>query len=130
MFIYNIGSPKHKNTYDFLVQVRNFLLLWSLKVFRHKERDTPDFSICSKTRAHPPKGHGEPAKVNLLLPTAKFNSLTFLKFPQILHARFRCMTSFTFPGHNFLSGIFILTSVNNTSSPRARQHLRSSFPLT
>ena len=38
--IYNIGIPKHKNTYDFLVQVRNFLLPLSLKVFRHKERDT------------------------------------------------------------------------------------------
>ena len=40
--IYNIGIPKHKKnpTYDFLVQVRNFLLPLSLKVFQHKERDT------------------------------------------------------------------------------------------
>ena len=28
-----------KNTYDFLVKARNFLLSLSLKVFRHKERD-------------------------------------------------------------------------------------------
>ena len=36
-------------TYDFLVQVRNFLLPLSLKVFRYKERDTIFlccFSIC------------------------------------------------------------------------------------
>ena len=26
IYIYNIGIPKHKNIYDFLVQVRNFLL--------------------------------------------------------------------------------------------------------
>ena len=31
---------------------------------------------------------------------------------------------------NFLSGIFILTSLNDTSSPRARQHMRSSLHLT
>ena len=29
------------------------------------------------------------------------------------------MTSFTSSGHNFLSGIFILASLNDTSSPRA-----------
>ena len=28
MLIYNIGIPKHKNTNDFLVQVRNFYYLW------------------------------------------------------------------------------------------------------
>ena len=32
-------SRNTKNTYDFLVQVRNFLLPLSLKVFRHKERE-------------------------------------------------------------------------------------------
>ena len=34
MFIYNIGIPKHKNTYDFLVQVRNFFFItFELKGF-------------------------------------------------------------------------------------------------
>ena len=37
------------------------------------------------------------------------------------------MTSFTSPCH---TGIFISTSVNDTSSPHARQHLRSSLHLT
>ena len=49
----------------------------------------------------------------------------FSQIPQILCERFRCMTSFTSPGHIFLSGIFILTSLNNTSSSHAREHLRS-----
>ena len=45
------------NTYDFLVQVRSFLLPLSLKVLRHKERDTHSFysgfSICPPSRAAP-----------------------------------------------------------------------------
>ena len=36
-------SRNTKNTYDFLVQVWNFLLPLSLKVLRHKERDTHSF---------------------------------------------------------------------------------------
>ena len=40
------------------------------------------------------------------------------------------MTSFTSPGHNFLSGIFIFTSLNGTSYPHAREHLRSCLQLT
>ena len=33
MFIYNIGIPKHKNTYYFLVQVRNVFITFELKGF-------------------------------------------------------------------------------------------------
>ena len=36
-------SRNKKNTYDFSVQVRNFLLPLSLKVFRHKEREAQSF---------------------------------------------------------------------------------------
>ena len=38
-----LESRNTKNTYVFLVQVRNFLLPLSLKVLRHKERDTHSF---------------------------------------------------------------------------------------
>ena len=34
------------------------------------------------------------------------------------------------PWSYFLSGVFILTSVNDTSSPHARQHLRSTLHLS
>ena len=51
-------SRNTKNTYDFFVQVRNFLLPLSLKVLRHKERDTHSFysgfSICT------PPSHATP----------------------------------------------------------------------
>ena len=48
MFIYNSNPETQKkkktNTYDFLVQVRNFLSPLSLKVFRHKrEREAQTF---------------------------------------------------------------------------------------
>ena len=46
-----------KNTYDFLVQVQNFLLPLSLKVLQHKERDTHSFysgfSICPPNMCAP-----------------------------------------------------------------------------
>ena len=51
-------------------------------------------------------------------------TLTYLKSPQILRARFRCMTSFTSPGHNFLSGIFILTYLYDTSPPTSTPALK------
>ena len=79
MFIYNIGIQKHKNNYDFLVQVLNFLLPLNLKVFRHKEIDTPDFSISPKPRVNLTQSHGEQAKVNRLLPwqnTTNFSQIS------------------------------------------------------
>ena len=46
----NIGSRNTKNTYDFSVQVRIFLLPFSLKVFRHKETEAQSlysgFFVC------------------------------------------------------------------------------------
>ena len=54
---------------------------------------------------------------------AKTQLTDFFQIRQILRARFRGMTSDLLVP--FLSGIFILTSVNNTSYPRTREHLRS-----
>ena len=86
-----------KNTYDFLVQVWNFLLPLSLKVLQHKERDTHSFYsgffICPPpSRATPAQGlwpgFGEQAKINRLLPRQNLTQLTdFFKIPQILRAR-------------------------------------------
>ena len=114
------NADNTKNTYDFLVQARNFLLPLSLKVFRHKERDTHDFSICPKPRAHPTQGHSEQAKVNRLLPRQDSTQLTdFFKSPKIFRARFRCMTSFTSSRHIFYLG-FLFWHLWTTHPPRAR----------
>ena len=124
-------SRNTKNTYDCLVQVRNFLLPLSLKVLRHKERDTHSFysgfSICPTSQHvwHPPQGHwpgfGEQAKVNRLLPRQDSTQQTdFFNSPKILRALLVHDVI-----HIPLSGIFILTSMNDTSAPRVREHLRS-----
>ena len=82
-----------KNTYDFLVQVQNFLLPLSLKVLRHKERDTHSFysgfSICPPSHAIPAQGlwpgFGKLAEVNCLLPRQD-STFDFFKIPKILNA--------------------------------------------
>ena len=125
-----------KNTYNFLVQVWNLLLPLSLKVLWHKERDTHSFysgfSICPSSHAAPvARKFVWPLRALKVDPSRLVSSSQlnyFFKIPQILRARFRCMTSFTSTGQSF-SGIFILTSVNDTSSPRAHQHLCSSLHL-
>ena len=115
IYTYKIGIPKHKkNTYDFLVQVQNFLLPLSLKVLRHKERDTHSFyscfSICPPTTRVAPVVHRFvwPQRAPKVDPSRSESSsqLTyFFKIPKILRTRFRCMTSFT-PTGQPLSGIF------------------------
>ena len=109
IYIEHRNPETQKNTYDVLLQVRNFLLPLSLKVFRHKEKDTPDFSICPKPRAHPPQGHVELAKFNFLLPRQEPNSLTFLKSQPTLPMREVI--------HIPLSGISIVTSLQWGKTP-------------
>ena len=43
IYIEHRNPEIRKNTYDFLVQARNFLLPLSLKVFQHKERKAQSF---------------------------------------------------------------------------------------
>ena len=125
IYIYtlNIGSRNTKNTYDFLVKVRNFLLPLSLKVLRHKEwihiLSILAFSFTPHLVRHLPKAFASKWKSTVFSRgRSKLHSLTFSKSPNPPHARFRCMTSFTSTGQPFYR-IFILTSVNDTSSPRA-----------
>ena len=79
-----------KNTYDFLVQVRNFLLPLSLKVLRHKERDTHSFYsglfiLPPPSHVHLSQGLREQAKANRLLPRQDSTQLTeFFEIPKIL----------------------------------------------
>ena len=93
----NIGSQNTKNTYDFLVQVWNFLLPLSLKVLRHKERDTHSFYsgffICTPSHAPPVQGLWQAVKANCLLPRQDSTLLTFFKFPKS-SAHIQCVMSF------------------------------------
>ena len=129
----NLETRKTRN--DFSVQVRNFLLPLSLKVFRHKERDTHSFYsgffICTPiscdTCPRPPRAsESQPFSFGVQFSTQLW---IFQNSPNLPRERFRCMTSFTSIGQPFYR-IFILTSVNDTSSPHARQRQCSSLRLT
>ena len=101
-------------------------ITFELTVIRHEEREAQsfyaDFSIFSHHVQYPAanywSGLGEPRKSTFFL-RGKNSTHCFFSNPKILSLRFRCVTSLTSPGLNFLSGIFILTSLNDTSSPRA-----------
>ena len=80
-----------KNTYDYSVQVRNNLLPLSLKVLRHKERDTHSFYsgffICPHLVRHLPKASASKRKSTIFPLGVQFSAqLTFFKIPKILRA--------------------------------------------
>ena len=80
-----------KNTYDFIVQVRNFLLPLILKVPRRKERDTHSFysgfSICPTNKCAPVGRPPRASESQPSSPEAGLNSTTdFFKIPKILRA--------------------------------------------
>ena len=126
-------SRNTKNSYDFLVQVRNFLLPLSLKVLRNKERDTHSFysgfSICSPpSRAAPvARKFVSPQRALKVDPSrsvspSPLNKLTFSKSPKS-STRFRCVTSpalFNPVSHLGYCDI----SEWHVPSARAREHLR------
>ena len=107
---------------------RNFLLPLSYKVFRHKKRGT--IFLCWLFHLPIPANTcGTRHKATGLASVCKRKSpfffgpqdstrLTFFKIPQILRARFRCMTSFTSYGQIFYLG-FLFWYLWTTHPPRA-----------
>ena len=121
-----------KNTYHFLVQVRNFLLPLSLKVFRHKERDT--IFLC--WLFHLPQTTCDTcrqASASKRKSTFFFrpqNSSDFFQIPQNAPSTLLVHDVIHIPLVTFLSRIFIVTSLNDMSTARAREHLHSCLHLT
>ena len=126
-----IGIPKHWRLS--LVQVRKHLLpSWLLGFSTRGKRDTISTMLTvpsdPTTRGHPVvhnwTGLAQVQKstrfIQLQIST---NCFFFLNHPKFSAHRFQAWTSFTFPVH-FLSGVFIMTSVIVTSSPRKCEHLR------
>ena len=107
-------------------------ITFELTVIQHEERETLSFNVdCFYIVSSQPNQRAAPVahkvvwshpaqKVNLLLPRRELNSLLFLKSQSTLPVR----DVTQIPWSYLLSGIFILTSLNDTSSPRAREHLR------
>ena len=116
MNTWNVHRMKlQKNTWRLLSSGTKLFITFELKVIRHEESDTQsfyaDFSICppttitTTTRGTPPQTAGLISASPESQPSssdAKTQQTDFSQIPQILRARFRCMKSFTYPGHNSL----------------------------
>ena len=133
----DLGNSKY-TTFTKLVLVRNFIT-FELKVIRHEGRETQSFYadcfyICPKPRAAPHLQTTGLASAGLKSQTSRSDAETqlsaFSQIPKILSPRSHSMTSFTTPLVKFPIWGFILTSVNDASSSRAREHMRSCLHLT
>ena len=134
-----LESRNSKNPYDFFIQVRNFLLSLSLKVFRHKERERErererekhKLSILAFSSAPTPRvAPATKVSASKKKPTvfcrgrSHLNSLTFSKSPKILRVLpVRDVIRTLLPPFPVWA---IVTSLSNTSAlpVRAREHLR------
>ena len=129
----DIGNPKY-NTLRLPSSATKLLFTFlSLKVFRYEERQRHNLSMLTAFAivSSQPNQRAAPValkvvwprpalKVNLLLPRRELNSMLFLKSQPTLQVR----DVTQIPWSQFLSGIFILISLNDTSSPRTGEHLR------
>ena len=138
IYIEHWNPETRKTRNDFLVQVRNLVLPLS-KRFRHMEERCTIFLWWLFHLPHRPSRAAPVAhkfvwpqrapKVDPSLSESSSQLLTFSNLPKSsAHASSAWHHSHLWS--HPLSGIFILTSVNDTSSPHARQHLCSSLHLT
>ena len=110
-------------------------ITFELKVFRHEERETQSFyADCFYIVSSQPNQRAVPVahkfiwprpalNLDSLIRRQELNSLLFLK-SQNPQPTLPVRDVTHIPWSQFLSGIFILTSLNDTSSPHARKHLR------
>ena len=118
-YIDNIGIPKHKkNTYDFLVQVRDFLLPLSWKVFRRKEERGTIFlwrlfyGTCRNASA---SSESQPSSSDTKTQPTDFSQISAHTSGAWCHPS---------PGPNSYLG-FLFWHLWMTPPPHAREHLRS-----
>ena len=123
----DIGNPKTRKNLRLLSSGTKLLFTFlSLKVFRHEERETQSFyADCFYIINSQPNQHAAPVvhksiwprpalNLDSLVRRLELNSLLFLESQPTLPMR----DITHIPWSQFLSEIFILTSVNDASSPR------------
>ena len=105
----NIGILKHKKTRLLSSGTKFFITFWVKRLFdiRKKEAQSfyDDFSICPPPHHHvwhPLSSESQPSSLD-----ARTQLTDFFQIPKILRVRFRCMTSFTSPGHIFYLGFLL-----------------------
>ena len=105
-----MGISKFEKRNNFFVQVRNFLLPLSLKVFRHKERETQSFYsgffICPTPTCLAPATKVSTSKQKPTSPEAGLISSNWLfqNLPKS-SAHFQCVTSFALASLRFPTGL-------------------------
>ena len=128
-------NPETLETLTTLGSLGTKLLLssWLLGFSTRGERDTISTMLTvpsdPTTRGHPVvhnwAGLAKVRKINSLRPASDLSKLLFFKnHPKYSAHRFQAWRH-THPQSHLLSGVFIMTSVIVTSSPREREHLRS-----
>ena len=133
-------NPEIRETLTTLGNSRTKLLLpsWLLGFSTRGERDTifimltvpSDPTTRGASRITQMDRPRPDSKINSLRPGSNLNSLLFSKIlPKSSAHRFRAWRH-SHPQFHFLSGVFIMTCVIVTSSPREREHLRSMCVLT
>ena len=111
-----------------LVQVRNFIT-FELKVFRHEERETPSFyADCFYIVSSQPNQRAAPEAHKVVWPRPGLNLDSLVRRQELnpllfLKSQLPVRDVIHIPWLQFQSGIFILTSLNDTSSQRAHEHL-------
>ena len=117
-------NPKNNRNTDDLLGSGTKLLLPSLSLgFQHEESET-QFLLCWLFHQNQqPAAHLVDLNRPHWAPKISTNCF-FSKYPRIPAHRFRAWRHL-YPQSYFLSGVFIMTSVIVTSSPREREHLRS-----
>ena len=129
----NIGIPKHKKTRLLSLGTKLFITFFELKGFSTWGERIHNISMMTFPSASPTttlRDTYRKASVSKRKSTFSFrrqNSTNWL-FSN-LSPRFRCVTSLN-PWSHPLARIFIVTSLIDTSVPRAREHLRPCLHLT
>ena len=124
--LYKIPLARKRETWntDYSLGSGTKLLLPSWLIgFQHEERETHNFIML--TVPSDPTTRGAPPRPNWSRLGFNPNSLLLFKnHPTFPARRFRAWCH-SHPQSHFLSGVFIMTSVIVTSSPREREHLHS-----
>ena len=125
----NIGIRKHEKHLRRLSSGTKLFITFEFKGFSTEgERYHLSMLTFPSAPNHVPTRHKASASKRKSTSLFRRQKSTNWLFSNLI-PRFRCVTSLTSLVIN-LSGIFIVTSLNATSAPRAREHLRSCLYLT
>ena len=133
MDVWNRHRESKNTKFTKLVQVRNFIHLFEFKRFFEMRKEIHNRSMLTAFTSSTQPTRGARSAQSCLVSSssesqpsyseARTQLSDFFQIPKILRLRPGAW-GHSHPPALLLSGIFILTSLNDTSSPRMRGHLR------